>query len=122
MTEKAVIRSAQDLLSARPVRVVAAESEFFGATVHFRELTGAAIDLFLNLELREDGTAEVDAEYLIGSLQQALCDPDGKLLFAGAQGRTQLQAVPWKGLQELFTLFNQALGRTEERVAEKKAD
>lgn len=116
-----VIGSAADLINARPLKVTKAYVEYWKAEVHFRELTGAGIDVYLNIELTPDGQgAKVNREYLIGTLQQTLCDADGTLLFGGVKGREQLEGLAWSGLQELFRLSSEAIGNTKERVDEKK--
>lgn len=117
-----VVETADDLLKARPLRIVAVPIAYFGKTVHFRELTGAGIDLYLSVELNADGkTAKVNREYLIGHLQNTICSPTGKLLFDAPSGRSQLESLGWDGLQELFGASAKAIGMTKERVEEKKA-
>lgn len=127
------IKTLADLLAARPLQVTAREIKSLGGkTVHFRELSGDALELVIGFGKRvtaarsEEGGAvsfEFTKQEMAEVLSQSLCDSDGDLLAADPDGPARLlRELRWDVLNEIFSASLPCIGLNPESVEEKKTD
>jgi hypothetical protein len=117
------IESAADFVDVARPKVETRYVDALDREVHFRELTGASIDMFVAIGamVEDDNTVTVSQQLVEDVLAATVCNGDGSLLlFAGPDGREALSNMPWPVLEQMFIAAAKSLGMNEPAVSTKK--
>jgi len=111
------IASRDDLLSFGAVEVISEDVTVGKDTrkVYFRELTGAGMQLFINLQ---GAQATFSTDEMIEILAVTLCDESGALLFKS--DHEALREMKWEVLNALFLTAMRVIKLTKDSVENEK--